>query len=140
MTVSGPVRVDLVDALVRQPERDELADAVVGHVPAGRAGGLGQQLHDAHVGQRVGLQAAQCTRDHEAVEAGGMKLLDQRLRQALLALDLVVIAADDRLQRGRRSHRRLSVDLVRQALLFRNLPHVERMFRWRSEGVKRYCR
>jgi hypothetical protein len=69
-----------------------------------------------------------------------MKLLDQRLGQALLPLDLVVVAADDRPQRRRRSHRRLSVDLVRQAVGFRNLPHVRRMFRWRSEGVKRYCR
>src|SRR5206468_10410618 len=63
----GPVRVDLVDALVRQTERDELADAVVGQIPADRAGGLGQQLHDAHVGQRVSLEAAQCTRHHQAV-------------------------------------------------------------------------
>src|SRR5262249_26502147 len=53
----GPVRVDLVDTFVRQPERDELADAVVGHVPADRAGTLGQEFYDAQIGQRVGLQA-----------------------------------------------------------------------------------
>jgi len=58
----GAMRKELVDALVRQPERDELDDAVVGDVPADRAGGLGQQLHDAQVGQRVDLQAAQRAR------------------------------------------------------------------------------
>src|SRR5215471_17998756 len=68
----GPVRVDLVDALVRQPERDELADAIVGQVPADRTGALRQELYDAQVGQRVGLQAAQLVRDHQAVEAGSV--------------------------------------------------------------------
>jgi hypothetical protein len=102
-----------VDALVRQTERDELADAVVGQVPADRPGALGQQLHDAQVGQRVGLQAAQFTRDHQAVEAGGVKLLDQRFRQALLALDLLAIAANDRPQGGGGLNRRLSVDIGR---------------------------
>ena len=52
------------------------ADAVVGHVPADRADPLGQELHDAQVGQRVGLQAAQLARDHQAIEAGGVQLLD----------------------------------------------------------------
>src|SRR5919106_4397979 len=66
----GPVRVDLMDALVRQTERDELADAVVGQVPADRAGALGQELHDAQVGQRVGLQAAELARDQQTVETG----------------------------------------------------------------------
>jgi len=112
-----------VDALVRQPQRDELADAVVGQIPADRAGGLGQQLHDAQVGQRISLQTTQLTRDDQAVEASGMKLLDQRFWQALLALDLVAIAADDRAQSGRGPHRRLSIDVGRQELLFRNLPH-----------------
>jgi hypothetical protein len=31
-----------VDTLVRQPERHELADVVVGQIPGDRAGGLGQ--------------------------------------------------------------------------------------------------
>src|SRR5262249_36621738 len=65
--------VDLLDALVLQAERDELADAVVGDVPAGRAGGLGEQLDDARVRQRIDLQPAQGTRDDHPVEAGGMK-------------------------------------------------------------------
>ena len=85
--------------------------------------GLGEQLHDAHVGQRIGLEAAQPTRDDQAVEAGGVELLDQRLRQALPALDLVVIAADDRPQSGRGPHGRLRIDVGRQALLVRNLSH-----------------
>src|SRR5262245_34170482 len=34
----GPVRVDLMDALVRQAERDELDNAIVSQVPANRAG------------------------------------------------------------------------------------------------------
>src|SRR5882672_9082574 len=67
-----------------------------------------------------------------------MTLLDQPLGQALLALDLVVIAADDRPQRGRGPHRGLSVDIGRQAILFRDLAHRPRMFRWRSGGVKGY--
>src|SRR5262249_20348347 len=117
----------------------ELADAVVGHVPSGRSGGLRQQLHDTDIGERIGLQAAQRAWNDEAVEAGGMKLLDQRLRQALLALELVVVAPDDRLQRGGGPHRRLSLDVGRQPLVFRDLAHVQRMFRWRKGGVKRYC-
>src|SRR5262249_16796885 len=36
----GPLRVELLHALVRQPERDELSDAVVAQVPADRAGSL----------------------------------------------------------------------------------------------------
>ena len=40
-----------------------------------------------------------------------MKLRDQRLRQALLALDLVVMATNDRLQSGRSPHERLIVDV-----------------------------
>jgi hypothetical protein len=107
------VRVDLVDARVRQAERDELADAVVGDIPADGAGGLGQQLHDAQVGQRVDLEAAQLAWDDQAIEAAGMEPLDQRFRQSLLLLDLVVIPADDRAQRGGTLHERLSVDIGR---------------------------
>ena len=132
--------VDLVDSFVRQTERDELGDVVVAEVPADRAGGLGQQFHDAQIGQRVGLQPAQFTRPHQTVEAGGVKLLHQRFRQALRALDLVVIAADDRPQSGRGLYRRLGIDVGRQALVFRNLRHSAGMFRWPSGGVKRYCR
>ena len=109
----GPVRVDLVDALVRQPERDELADAVVGQVPADRAGALGQELHDAQVGQRVDLQAAELARDHQAVEAGGVQPLDQGFRQVLLAFDLLMIAVDHRPQGGRGLHQGLRVDIDR---------------------------
>src|SRR5262249_13320583 len=61
----GPVRLDLADALLGRAQGDELADAVVGQVPAGRAGALGQYLDDAQVGQRVGLQAAELARDHQ---------------------------------------------------------------------------
>jgi hypothetical protein len=69
-----------------------------------------------------------------------MEPLHQRFRQALLALDLVVIAADDQPQTGRGLYGRLGIDVGRQALVFRNLPHWPGMFRWRSGGVKRYCR
>src|SRR5207249_8478284 len=134
------VPVDLVDALVRQAERDELGDVVVAEIPADRAGGLGQQLHDAQIGQRVGLQAAQRPRPYQAVEAGGVKLLDQRLRQALLSLDLLAIATDDRPQSSCGLHRGLSVDVGRQEGFVRNLSHWAGMFCWRSGGVKRYCR
>ncbi|HWN17078.1 MAG TPA: hypothetical protein VNU02_24680 [Candidatus Dormibacteraeota bacterium] len=42
-----------------------------------------------------------------------MELLDQRLRQALLALELVVIRADDWPQRGRGLDWGLSLDVSR---------------------------
>jgi hypothetical protein len=90
-----------------------LADAVVGHVPADRAGALGQELHDAQVGQWVGLQATELARDHQAVEAGGVQLLDQGLRQALFAFDLLMIAANHRPQGGRGLHQGLRVDIDR---------------------------
>ena len=96
---------------------------LLARVPADRAGALGQQLDDAQVRERVGLQAAQFTRDHQAVEAGGMELLDQRFRQALLALDLIAIAADDRPQGGGGLNRGLSVDIGRQEPIFGNLLH-----------------
>jgi hypothetical protein len=112
-----------MDALVRQTERDELGDLVVTEIPADRAGALGQQLDHAEVRERVGLQAAQLTRPHQPVEAGGMELLDQRFRQALLALDLIAIAADDRPQSGGGLNQRLSVDIGRQARVFGNPRH-----------------
>ena len=74
-------------------------------------GALGQQLDDAQIGQRVDLQAAQRARDHHAVEAGGAQLLDQGFRQALLALDLLVIVAEHRPQGGRGLHHGLRVDI-----------------------------
>jgi hypothetical protein len=64
MTVSAPVRVDLVDAFVRQAERDELADAVVGHDSSRRARALGQELDDARRRSRIDLQAAHGARHH----------------------------------------------------------------------------
>src|SRR5262249_58729414 len=79
--------------------------------PSGRAGRLGQQLDDTHVGERIGLVAAQFTRDDQVVETRGTELLDQRLRQALLALDLVVMVANDRSQRSRCLNARLGVDI-----------------------------
>ena len=51
--------------------------------------------------------------DHQAVEAGGVQLLDQGFRQALLALDLLMIAADHRPQGGRGLHWGLRVDIDR---------------------------
>jgi len=36
---------------------------------------------------------------------------DQRLREALVALDLVVMAANDRLQLDRGLHQRLTIDI-----------------------------
>ena len=120
---SRPAPMDLVDALVRQPQRHELADAVVGEVPADRAAALGQQLDDAQIGQRVDLQSAESARDHHAVEPGVAQLLDQRRRQALLALDLLAIAAQHRLQRGRCLHHRLRVDICRQARRFGHRVH-----------------
>src|SRR5439155_2472484 len=53
------LRIDLLHAVVRQAERDQRADAVVGDVPADRARAFGQELDDADVGQRIGLQAAE---------------------------------------------------------------------------------
>ena len=118
-----PWRVDLVDALVRQPKRDKLADAVVADVPSDRAGALGQQLHDAQIGQRIDLQATQRARDHHSVEAGGMQLLDQGWRQALLTLDLLAISPQRRLQGRRSLHQGLRVDVCRQVAVFRYRVH-----------------
>src|SRR5262249_23118398 len=92
----APMPIILLDALVRQPQRDELGVVVVADVPADRAGALGQHLDDAEVRERVGLQPAQLPWSHEPVEAGGMELLDQRLRQALLSLHFIAITADER--------------------------------------------
>ena len=101
--------IDLLHAVVGQAERDQRADTVVGDVPADRARGFGQELDDADVGQRIGLQAVKARRVH---------LLDQRGRQPLLALDLVVVVPHGRLERGGRLHHRLGIDLGRQAAHF----------------------
>ena len=110
--------IDLLHAVVGQAERDQRADAVVGDVPADRARGFGQELDDADVGQRIGLQAAQRPRQQEAVEARRVHLLDQLGRQPLLALDLVVVVPHGRLERGGRLDHRLGIDLGRQAAVF----------------------
>src|SRR5262249_21385219 len=99
-----------------QTERHELADAVVRHVPTDRPVPFGQELHDPQVGERVDLQSTELARNHQAVEAGGVELLDDRLRQALLALDLLAIAADGRWKRRGRLTQGWSVDIGRQAL------------------------
>ena len=70
------LRIDLLHAVVRKAERDQLADAVVGDVPADRACAFGQELDDADVGQRIGLQAAERPRQQEAVKARRVHLLD----------------------------------------------------------------
>src|SRR5438046_7784319 len=69
-----------------------------------------------------------------------MALLDQRLRQALLALELSVIPADDGLQRRGGLHHRLRVEIGGQPFVFGNWPHWPAragMFRLRRRGVKR---
>jgi hypothetical protein len=70
------LRIDLLHAVVRKAERDQLADAVVGDVPADRTCAFGQELDDADVGQRIGLQAAERPRQQEAVKARRVHLLD----------------------------------------------------------------
>src|SRR5205823_8265890 len=52
----GPLPVDLLDPVIRQPERHQLADAAIAEVPTDRADALGQRLDDAQIGQRVDLQ------------------------------------------------------------------------------------
>ena len=107
-----------MDPVVRQAESDKLADAVVGEVPADRTGALGQQLHDAQVGQRIDLQAPKRARDHHPVEAGGVELFHEGRRHALLALDLFVIATQHRLKRSGRLHQGLRVDVWGQTCVF----------------------
>src|SRR5262250_1124625 len=70
------LRIDLLHAFFRKAERDQLADAVVGDVPADRACAFGQELDDADIGQRIGLQAAERPRQQEAVKARRMHLID----------------------------------------------------------------
>src|SRR5581483_4966330 len=48
----GAGAVKFAHAVVGQAEGDELADAVVGEVPADRAGPLGEQLDNPQIGQR----------------------------------------------------------------------------------------
>ena len=115
--------MDFLHALIRQAERDQLADAVVGEVPADRTAALGQQFHDAQIGQRIDLQPAERARDHHAVEPGSEYLLDQSARHALLALDLLLKAADHWLQRGGGLHQRLRIDIGRQACVFNDRVH-----------------
>jgi hypothetical protein len=55
------------------------------------------------------LQAAQRAGEDDAVEAGGAELGDERGRQAPLALDLVLVAADDGAQRGGRVEERAAL-------------------------------
>ncbi len=105
--------MDLLDTVVGQSERDQLADTVVGNVPANRASGLRQQFGDPQVGQRVDLEAAQRSRDHHSVEAGLAHLRDQGFRHALFALDLVMAGADHRLHRQGSLHQRLRVNIFR---------------------------
>ena len=83
-----------MDTFVWQSERQELADTVVGQIPADRASAFSQEFHDTQISQRVGLQATQLARNHQAIEAGGVKLLYQCFWQALLAFDFVMIVAD----------------------------------------------
>ena len=67
-------RIDLVHAFVRQAQGDELADAVVGDVPADRTGALGQELGNPGISDRVHLQPAERARQHHAIETGGAQL------------------------------------------------------------------
>src|SRR6185436_8930778 len=118
---SGPE--DLLDAFRWQTERDELGDVVVAEIPADRAGRLGQQLDRPQIGQRIELQPAQLSRSDEAVEARRVTLLDQPLRQALLALELVTQAADHRLERRRRLHGWLRFDVSGETRVLGHLSH-----------------
>ena len=93
-----------VGKIVRQPEPDELTDPVVGHIPPRRAGRLGQQLDDAHVGEWIGLVPAQLTRlgaGHRLPELGPIDLIlltnpraDQRL--SVRALIRTVLSSGSR--------------------------------------------
>src|SRR6185437_2357378 len=111
--VGRAVAVELVGTLAGQPERHQLADAVVGEIPADRPAPLGQQLDDPQIGQGVDLQATVRARDQQAVKAGVAQLLDQGFRQALLAFDLLAIAAEHRLYSCRGLDHGLRVDICR---------------------------
>src|SRR3954451_18778495 len=75
--------VNLLDPVIRQTERDQLADAVIGEVPADRATALGEQLDHPRIGDRINLQPTQRARDHHAIAAGLAQLFDERFWQAL---------------------------------------------------------
>ena len=97
-------------ARVRQAERHELADAVVGDVPADRTGAFGQQFHDPQIGQRIDLQPAQRARDDHAVEPSREHLREQgggmRCSRSISCWSRAALA-----QRGRRLHQWLRVDI-----------------------------
>ena len=68
-----------------------------------------------------------------------MQLSHERLRQALLALDVVVESANDRLEAGRGLHERMIFYVHGKAIGVRDLSHDARLFRRRHGGVKGHC-
>jgi hypothetical protein len=117
------LRIDLLDAFLRHADRDELADGAVGEVPADRAAALGEMLDGTGVGDRVELMSVEVARQCHAVKAGLVKLLDERLGHALLALDLVLVGAQLGLDRLGRLHDRVRLDIERQSRRFDHSVH-----------------
>jgi hypothetical protein len=69
-----------------------------------------------------------------------MELRDQRLRQALLTLDLVMITAQHRLQGGGRLHQGLCIDIRRQARFLGYRVHWLLLPPFRSPSLAAACR
>ena len=89
---------------------------------------FGQCLNDTRIGQRIKLQwAAECARNDQRLEAGGMGACSTRGRwQALLALELVLwLAAKFEVQRTREvcTSGLCGIDVCRQALVFGHRVH-----------------
>ena len=103
-----------------KPGAATIVSTVLGTVTPGAiillhdAGGTDrQQTIAALPGVIDGLQAAELARDQQAVAARSVQLLHQGFRQALVALDFLMIAADHRPQGGHGLHQGLRVNIDR---------------------------
>src|SRR5207244_6416396 len=98
---------ELLDALVRQAQSDELADGIVSQVPAGGPVSGGDRLSSAEIRQQVDLESAELFGHDHAVQPRGLQLLDERWRDAAVAFGLLLKAADHGLQVVRSLENRL---------------------------------
>ena len=82
---------------------------IVDQVPADGTVCFGQHLDHVEARQQIDLQTAQHSGCQHAVHARLAELLDQRPRDAPLALGLILELAHHALQRGRRVDQRLTL-------------------------------
>src|SRR5262249_53929629 len=111
------VAVNLLGALLRQAEHDQLADRIICDVPADRAATFGEQLPAPQLSHGIGPEAAVGARDQQAVETGLPQLFEQGARETLLAFELDGVIAQLWLQCCCGLDDRLRVEIGGQAAL-----------------------